>query len=382
MCPALYLLIGSMDKYLHYQINDFIQDESFIDWCLSDNSNDSMVWDELYNSRIFRTKLSKARQIVLAIHEAESTPKKPSSDDELWKRIDTQLFQKSTSSYKANMKWLAAIAASLFIFGILSYQLFDSSDMSLTTEKLSNQEWINVENADGISLEINLPDKSLVILEPFSSLKYPSFFTPEQRTVFLKGEAFFDIERDTLRPFLVYANETITKVLGTSFTIKAYEGQETVEVDVKSGRVAVYAKVASKKGTKEKNIVLQTDEEIIVPLPNKKLEVNPNHRVIFDRKIELLTKKITKTPIFINKVESLAQYSFKDESVIKLFNAISLVYGVDLEFDEELLADCLITTKLEDEPLFQVLEIVCAALNLNFQEVDATISITGKGCHQ
>jgi len=369
-----------MNRYLHYDINDFIQDESFSYWCLSPDSPDAKLWNQLQESSIFKYKITKARQIVLAIHEAESASNQLSSEDVLWQKIDTQLFNSTPRSFRLKGRWIAAMAASVLIFGIFSYQFFSASTESLNSHNLNSQEWINVENTDGISMEINLPDESVVVLEPFSSLKYPTYFTPEQRTVFLRGEAFFVIERDTLRPFLVYANETITKVLGTSFTIKAYEGQETVEVDVKTGKVAVYAKVASKKRVKEKNIVLQTDEKIIVPLPNKKLEVTPNHKVVFDRKIELLTKKITQSPIVIKEIETLSQYSFKDESVIKLFNAISQIYGVNLDFNEADLANCLITTKLEDEPLFQVLEIVCTALNLNFQEIDARISITGKGC--
>lgn len=369
-----------MERYLQYEINDFVQDESFTNWCLNHPCDESNIWDDLKESGLLKAKISKARQIVLAIHEAESAQRNVSSDDELWQKIDTQLFQTTTSSFKVKRKWIAAIAASLLFMIALSYQFFDSPYELLSSQNTTSQEWINIENSEGISLEIHLPDSSMVVLEPFSSLKYPTYFTPEQRTVFLKGEAFFDIERDTLRPFLVYANETITKVLGTSFTIKAYEGQETVEVDVITGKVAVYAKVASNKTIKEKNIVLQTDEEIIVPLPNKKLEVTPNHKVVFDRKIELLTKKITQSPKLIREIETLSQYSFKDESVVKLFNAISQIYGVHLDFNEDDLANCLITTKLEDEPLFQVLEIVCTALNLNFQEVDARISITGIGC--
>ena len=71
----------------------------------------------------------------------------------------------------------------------------------------------------------------------------------------MKGKAFFDIARDTSQPFVVYANETITKVLGTSFTIKAFEGEKDVEVSVKTGKVAVYANVSSlpKKIIKEKD---------------------------------------------------------------------------------------------------------------------------------
>jgi len=372
-----------MQEYYKYEIEDLVKDDSFINWCLSDNSPNTNLWSQLGDNSVeFKQKILKAKQVVLALNESESDSGFISFEDEMWSQIDNKITTKATQpNPKARLFYPLSIAASICFLMIVSYLYFANPNTIISTQNSSAQKWINVENTEGISLEINLPDESLVILEPFSTLKYPTYFTTEQRTVFLKGEAFFDIERDTLRPFLVYANETITKVLGTSFTIKAYEGQETVEVDVKSGKVAVYAKVSSNKKLAQKNIILHTDEEIIVPLPNKKLEITPNHRVVFDRKIELLTKKITHSPILIKEIETLSQYSFKDESVIKFFNAISQIYGVQLEFNEEKLADCLITTKLENEPLFQVLEIVSAALNLNFNEVDAKIIITGKGCN-
>ena len=371
-----------MKRYLHYQINDFIQDESFVTWCLTGKSDESIQWNDLQDSLLLKDKLLKAKQIVKAIHEAESSTGSISSEDKLWQKIDSQISQPTSQSMSQKRNWTIGIAASVVLCTLFAYQLFNLSSTSILSGEQTNQEWINIENTNGISMTLNLPDNSVVVLEPFSSLKYPNQFTKEQRSVFLIGEAFFDIERDTLKPFLVYANETITKVLGTSFTIKAYEGQETVEVDVKSGKVAVYAKVASEKRSEEKRIVLQTDEEIIVPLPNKKLEVTPNHRVVFDRKIEILTRRITSVPVVVKELKELTQFEFKDESAIKVFDAISEAYGVRLDFDEEDLKGCVVTTKLRNEPLFQVLEILCTALNLSFKEVDAGIMITGKGCLQ
>ena len=368
-----------MKRYLHYQINDFIQDESFVTWCLTGQSDDKTQWNNLQDSVLYKDKITKAKQIVYAIHEAESTTDNFSSDDELWQKIDSQISQPKSNLITKKRSWTIGIAASVLLCAMLTYQLFHTSYTSDSNVGL-HEEWINIENTNGISMTVNLPDESVVVLEPFSSLKYPNQFKREQRSVFLIGEAFFDIKRDTLKPFLVYANETITKVLGTSFTIKAYEGQETVEVDVKSGKVAVYAKVASEKKSEEKRIVLQTDEEIIVPLPNKKLEVTPNHRVVFDRKIEVLTRRITTVPIVVKELNELKQFEFKDESASKVFDAISEAYAVRLDFEKEDLRQCMITTKLRDEPLFQVLEILCTALNLQFKEVDAGILITGNGC--
>ncbi|MDF1868382.1 MAG: DUF4974 domain-containing protein, partial [Saprospiraceae bacterium] len=185
------------------------------------------------------------------------------------------------------------------------------------------------------------------------------------------------IARDTTKPFLVYANETVTKVLGTSFRITAFEGEKTVEVEVKSGKVAVYANVDSEN---KKIMIVETDEKMLIPLPNKKLEVTPNQKVVFDKKEDEMIKTVAKLPQIITKLETLPQFEFEEESVVKVFNALELAYGIDLEYDEENLKNCPITTKLKDEPLFQKLSIICAALSLEFSEKDAVISIKGEGC--
>jgi len=127
-------------------------------------------------------------------------------------------------------------------------------------------------------------------------------------------------------------------------------------------------------------MVIQTDEKIYIPRPDKKLEVTPNQKVVFDAKASDMIKTITPLPQLITKIETLPQFQFRDESVAKVFEVLEQAYGIDFEFNKEKLMDCTITTKLKDEPLFQKLKIICTALNLTFTEQDATIFIHGNGC--
>lgn len=83
--------------------------------------------------------------------------------------------------------------------------------------------------------EIVLPDSSRIWLNKDSRISYPEDF--RKRTVTLEGEAYFEIARDTLRPFEIYSGQTITRVLGTSFNIRAYPEEQQVKVDVTEGRV-------------------------------------------------------------------------------------------------------------------------------------------------
>lgn len=87
---------------------------------------------------------------------------------------------------------------------------------------------------------IGLPDGSTVTLKAGSSLSFPAAFLSEsKREVYLEGQAFFDIRRDSGRPFLVHAGKVEVTVLGTSFDVKAGEAEEDITVTVKRGKVSV-----------------------------------------------------------------------------------------------------------------------------------------------
>lgn len=368
-----------MQAYEFYEVEDFASDDAFIAWCLCPDDESIAFWENWIQTHPHkRLLILEARQLVLDLQVVEQEDEQISFEQEIWEGIHAKIEEREIRKRPKLVALVLpfSIAASL----LLAVGLFWLNTFNVPSDtSISKSDWVNFENDSGITKTILLSDSSLVKLEPFSSLKYPREFLGEQRMVFLKGEAFFEVTHDTLHPFLVYANETITKVLGTSFVIHAFEGKSTVEVEVKTGKVAVYAQVASKQN-KAKEIVIQTDENIRVPKPNKKLEVTPNQKVVFDKTEEVMKKTVSEKATPIAKIETLPQLRFEDAAVSKVFSALETAYGIDLEYDEEQLKDCTITTKLKDEPLLQKLDIICKALDLKFTESDARIFIKGNGC--
>jgi ferric-dicitrate binding protein FerR (iron transport regulator) len=85
-----------------------------------------------------------------------------------------------------------------------------------------------------------LPDSSQIWLNHHSKVTFTKDYGHSERRVRLKGQAFFEVRRNPSHPFFVQTDVTQTRVLGTSFDVKAYEGQPTVEVIVASGKVAFY----------------------------------------------------------------------------------------------------------------------------------------------
>ncbi len=114
---------------------------------------------------------------------------------------------------------------------------------------------------------IQLPDGSVVILSPGSTLDFPDTFDGlPKREVVLTGEAYFDVERIPDQPFIVYSGKLKTTVLGTSFNVKALPGDESITVTVITGKVQV-------GDEKETFAVLRPDEQIVYHVEDAKKDV-------------------------------------------------------------------------------------------------------------
>lgn len=93
---------------------------------------------------------------------------------------------------------------------------------------------------DGKKFKLILSDGTMAHMNSGSSLKYPvNFISGEDRKVFLQGEAYFEVTKDTEHPFFVVTEEMEIKVLGTHFNVSSYQGSDTFAV-LAEGSVAVY----------------------------------------------------------------------------------------------------------------------------------------------
>jgi transmembrane sensor len=91
----------------------------------------------------------------------------------------------------------------------------------------------------GTRYQLQLSDGTKIWINALSSLEFPVVFSKSERRVTLTGEAFFEVEKDNERPFIVVANGSEIKVLGTSFNVSAYESDQRIETTLVEGSVEV-----------------------------------------------------------------------------------------------------------------------------------------------
>ena len=91
----------------------------------------------------------------------------------------------------------------------------------------------------GVKTKLQLPDKSQVWVNSDSKLSYPDNFNGATREVFLDGEAYFDVIKDSDHPFIVHTAGLDIKVLGTAFNVKAYRSESQIEATLIHGMIEV-----------------------------------------------------------------------------------------------------------------------------------------------
>lgn len=206
--------------------------------------------------------------------------------------------------------------------------------------------------------QVRLADGSTVTLQPRSEITYARAFDGPLREVRLTGEASFDVSRDEKRPFRVYSEDLVTQVLGTSFIVKAYEGDKNVTVTVRSGKVQVYPTKA------EKNTVILV----------------PNQKAVYDKNNDEVVREVVEHPEIILPESDLFRMSFDEVPVATIFDVLEDNYGIAIVYDKEVLSKCSLTTAMSDEGLFERIEVICKAIKATYRANDGVILIDSPGC--
>jgi transmembrane sensor len=219
-----------MDKYAFYQTEDFLRDESFINWVLDPEEAGNQAWTEWMNSN--PAKKEEAQKAVDIIRSFDFK-KEPVADNfyaDLKKRIDRtvaehQPVKKTARVFPVWLKVAAILIGILVGGGVLFYFL-------KPTYTVISTPYATIKT-------VNLPDGSEVVLNANSTLRYPGRWNNSKREVWINGEAFFKVRHldanGTAQHFKVYAGAAEVEVLGTEFNVKSINN--STEVLLRQGKV-------------------------------------------------------------------------------------------------------------------------------------------------
>jgi transmembrane sensor len=261
---------------------------------------------------------------------------------------------------KRKRGWIRIAAAAMIIFSGSALYWFlnnkagnEGRPHTATTDVVKPRDSLRVNKRQ----IIHLPDGSTVILNADTRLDYPSAFSGKTREIFLSGEAYFDIKHDPKKPFLVHTGKIVTKVLGTTFDIKAYPGDESIKVTVTRGKVQVL--------NENKSLGL----------------ITANQQISFSRKTEEYVEKSVDSKVVVAwKPEEIA---FNDITMAEAAKRIELRFGTSVEFINPAIKNCRVTaTFSDDDMLEEILTVICGVTRSDFSIQNNKISINGKGCSE
>ncbi len=369
-------------NYQHYRREEFVADSAFRRWVQQPDAASEAFWaaflrDYPEQTEPIRQAAEVVRQLALATAPvAQET--QPEEQEAIWQAIRQRLGTEpeEVKSVPTPVRWLwawTAAAASVALllglgwWGLRAKLMPETGDPYPRLVAQAEVSLVEKVNAGEGPLTVTLPDGSSVILRKGSRLSYPKTFPAQKRDVYLTGEAFFEVAKNPQQPFFVYANELTTKVLGTSFNVKAYPNDRDVVVQVRTGKVSVFT---------------QSDPDLTEKATSRELTgivLTPNQQVVFARAEVRLTKSLVTQPAVL-KSAPVARFVFNAAPVSEVFAALEQAYGIDVVFDEESLAACQLTADLSDEPLFEKLTIICQSIEARYEVLDAQVVVSGKGC--
>lgn len=265
---------------------------------------------------------------------------------------------------------VAAMVLVVCAWGISNYFEDNESSPIMASVPVPIADTIVRENINQENLVVLLEDGSKATLTPGSSITYISHFDADKRDVFLKGKATFEVAKDTLRPFTVWADGYSTTALGTIFSVSAHHA-EVFKVNLLSGKVVVRSSVNS----------LVTLSDVYLE-PGEELRVNPSSGLWAVSRITSPSMPIVKKKVQPNKKKKVLEDAdrnllvFDKTSLDEVFRRIARKYDVDLDLSDVEVSQLSFTGDFQStDSLDVVISIICNMNDLIYHKEERTIRI-------
>ena len=201
--------------------------------------------------------------------------------------------------------------------------------------------WVGKHNADNKRIRVQLPDSSEMILSPGATVRYRKDFSQnDRREVQVEGQATFTVIKDKQIPFIVHSEGLHTTVMGTIFEVTAIKGSDQIKVRLMEGNVIIGIDSLVKDSTRK--YFLSPGEEFIFGKWNKSVVI---------QKFKPLggggyaVPRVNRLP---GHPDSLSNwYMFNNQALADVFDQLSILYNIDIQYSSEDLRNKYFIGKLE-----------------------------------
>ena len=194
-----------------------------------------------------------------------------------------------------------------------------------------------------------LSDSTVIYLNSESTLSFPVKFQGGERKVYLTGEAYFDVKKDTERPFVVVAGGLEVLVTGTTFGVRAYEDETDIQTTLASGKVTVRAE-------------------------GKSVKLVPNKQALFDKSTLKLMVRDVDVDLYLAWADGRLVYD--NCPLEKILTDLGRWYNIDVFYSrDELRAYQFSLNMKKHEAFSEVLELIAKTGEVRFEIKDNTVIV-------
>lgn len=269
----------------------------------------------------------------------------PDGSENSWTAIQDYLLQKRYDRWQQSEKinrFFKVAAIVFFVMGIGSALYFISNqhaDEVFTTVMADN----------GQISKVILPDSSVVWLNSGSELSYSNLFSKKNRSIELKGEAYFDVTRNEELPLVVSVDEFQVKVLGTRFDVNAYPESSKISVVLEEGKVELLSAVSTSF-----DCVMKPGEKATFNKNTRKMNVVPTNTArytswkdgtihIYDQTLEELVKRLenryNQTFVFEDAVKDFPfTFTIENESLAEVIALMEKIAPIKAKQTDDIIA--------------------------------------------
>lgn len=342
--------------YKNYLPEDFLTNESFLNYCLRKNADDIYFWEQwLKENPEKKDRVEEAKKLFFLIQDDIKFRKEHKAELEEFKSQFREHLKATTPVVRRlplrNILRYAAVAATvILVIGFWLNVRKSSETVGTIAFKPSTESEVLVRK------KVNLPDGSVVTLNANSTIEIPEDYNEKERKIILKGEAFFEVAKNKEKPFIVRSGNISTVALGTSFWVRNYNHEAQVKVLLVTGKV----KVEAYKGTVRK--------------PAKTIFLIPNQQAVINLKSHLETKKTVFLPETVEYWKDNVLI-FNDTKFEEVLARLEKWYGVKIEVINKPKSTKHFTGEFKNKSLKSVLEALSFSNNFKYSQTDQYVKI-------
>lgn len=191
----------------------------------------------------------------------------------------------------------------------------------------------------GEKLHFKLSDGTVIHLNAMSQLKAPESFSGPNRTVYLTGEAFFEVHKDARHPFIIHTPSSDIRVLGTEFNVRCYAGDASTTVSVEGGTV----KLSSKDERQQQ--LIYAGQSAVYQASNHRIFMEPFNEDHYAWKQNELI--------------------FDDASLTDIASKLERWFDVKISIENQTIRSYKFTGRYTDPPLSEVLDDLILAMKIH-----------------